>query len=156
MRRVRELGIFEAEEICDLSLRGFRCPTCRTVGVLSMTGLRVPRLKYSGSLRLRKFGLSAGAVLRVPQAEGNWGSSRYLGVAALGDSVFLWVKGLVVPKLTRRELPSGRTRVPQSCRDLGLPSLEFEAVRLRVYEGFSGCVPVGLPAVLRRSELGGL
>ena len=139
--RLRKLG--------GVSLRGFRFPTCRTVGVLRRTGLRVPRLRYSGSLRLRKFGLSAGAIFRVPQAEGNWGSSRYLGVAALGDSVFLWVKGLVVPKLTRRELPSGRTRVPQSCRDLGLPSLEFEAVRLRVYEGFSGCVPVGLPAVLR-------
>ena len=55
-----------------------------------------------------------GAVLRVPLAEGNWGSSRYLGIAALGDLVFLWVKGLVVPKLTRRELPSGRTQVPQS------------------------------------------
>ena len=98
MRRVRELGIFEAEEICDLSLRGFRCPTCRTVGVLSMTGLRVPRLKYSGSLRLRKFGLSAGAIFRVPQAEGNWGYSRYLKIAALGDSVFLRLKGLVVPE----------------------------------------------------------
>ena len=43
-------------------------------------------------------GLSVGAVLRVPLAEGNWGSSRYLGIAALGDLVFLWVKGLVVPE----------------------------------------------------------
>ena len=120
------------------------------------TGLRVPRLRYSGSLRLRKFGLSAGAIFRVPQAEGNCGSSRYLGIAAPGDLVFLWVKGLVVPKLTIHELPSGRTRVPQSCGDLGLPSLEFEAVRLRVYKGFPGCVPVSLPAVLRRWELGGL
>ena len=92
----------------------------------------------------------------MPQAEGNCGSSRYLGIAAPGDLVFLWVKGLVVPKLTIHELPSGRTRVPQSCGDLGLPSLEFEAVRLRVYEGFAGCVPVSLPAVLRRWELGGL
>ena len=137
----------------QLSLRGFRFPTCRTVWVLRRTGLRVPRPRYSGSLRLRKFGLSAGAIFRVPQAEG---SSRYLGIAAPGDSVFLWVKGLVVPKLTIHELPSGRTRVPQSCRDLGLPSLEFEAVRLRVYEGFAGCVPVSLPAVLWRWELGGL
>ena len=42
--------------------------------------------------------LSAGAIFRVPQVEGNWGYSRYLRVAALGDSVFLWVKGLVVPE----------------------------------------------------------
>ena len=105
MHRVRELGIFEAEEICDLSLRGFRCPTCRTVGVLSMTGLRVPRLKYSGSLRLRKFGLSAGAVLRVPQAEGNWGYFRYLGISALGHFLFLWVKGFVVPEADETRVP---------------------------------------------------
>ena len=49
-------------------------------------------------MRLRKFGLSAGAILRMLQAEGNWGYSRYLRVAALGDSVFLPVKGLVVPE----------------------------------------------------------
>ena len=48
------------------------------------------------SPRLRKFCLSAGAIFRVPQAEGNWGYSRYLRVAALGDSMCLWVKGLVV------------------------------------------------------------
>ena len=88
--RLRKLG--------GVSLRGFRFPTCRTVGVLRRTGLRVPRLRYSGSLRLRKFGLSAGAIFRVPQAEGNWGYSRYLRVAALGDLVFLGVKGLVVPE----------------------------------------------------------
>ena len=34
----------------------------------------------------------------MPQAEGNRGYSRYLRVAALGDSVFLPVKGLVVPE----------------------------------------------------------
>jgi len=107
MHRVRELGIFEAEEIGDLSLRGFRRPTCRTVGVLSMTGLRVRRLKYSGSLRIRKFGLSAGAVFRVPQAEGNWGSSRYLGVAALGDSVFLGF-GVSQPGIGRGQAKSLR------------------------------------------------
>ena len=32
------------------------------------------------------------------QAEGNWGYSRYLWVTALGDLVFLGVKGLVVPE----------------------------------------------------------
>ena len=48
------------------------------------------------SPRLRKFCLSVGAIFRVPQAEGNWGYSRYLRVAELGDSMFLWVKGLVV------------------------------------------------------------
>ena len=57
MHRVRELGIFEAEEIGGLSLRGFRCPTFRTVGVLSMTGMssqaevfRVSEVKELGSL----------------------------------------------------------------------------------------------------------
>ena len=55
-------------------------------------------MRYSGSPRLRKFGPSAGAIFRVPQADGTWGYSRYLRVAALGDSVFLRVKGLVVPE----------------------------------------------------------
>ena len=36
--------------------------------------------------------------MRVPQADGNWGYSRYLRVAALGYSVFLPVKGLGVPE----------------------------------------------------------
>ena len=36
--------------------------------------------------------------MRMPQAEGNWGYSRYLRVASLGGSVFLSVKGLVVPE----------------------------------------------------------
>lgn len=156
MRRLRELGISEAEEIGGFSLRSFKFPSYRIVGVLRMKGLRVPRLRSLGTLRLGAFGLSAGAIFRVPQTEANWGYFRYLGISALGHFLFLWVKGLVVPKLTIHELPSGRTRVPQSCGDLGLPSLEFEAVRLRVYEGFAGCVPVSLPAVLRRWELGGL
>ena len=34
----------------------------------------------------------------MPQAEGNWGYSRYLRVTAPGDAVFLPVKGLVVPE----------------------------------------------------------
>ena len=37
-----------------------------------------------------------GAIFRVPQAEGNWGYSRYLRVAVLENSVFLRVKGLAV------------------------------------------------------------
>ena len=94
--RLRKLGGGQ------LSLRGFRFPTGRTVWVLRRTGLRVPRPRYSGSLRLRKFGLSAGAIFRVPQAEG---SSRYLGIAAPGDSVFLWVKGLVVPEADEMRAP---------------------------------------------------
>ena len=32
------------------------------------------------------------------QPEGNWGYSRYLRVTALGELVFLGVKGLVVPE----------------------------------------------------------
>lgn len=39
-----------------------------------------------------------GAILRVPQPEGNWGYSRCLRVTALGDLVLLGVKGLVVPE----------------------------------------------------------
>ena len=46
-----------------------------------------------------------GAIFTVPQAEWNWGYSRYLRVAALGDSVFLWVKGLVVPKADETQAP---------------------------------------------------
>ena len=51
--------------------------------------------------------VSAGAVFRVPQAEGNWGSSRYLGVAALGDSVFLGF-GVSQPGIGRRQAKSLR------------------------------------------------
>ena len=63
MHRVRELGIFEAEEIRGFLLRRFRSPTGTTFGVLRTKSerawvLRAPRLKYSGSPRLRKFGLS--------------------------------------------------------------------------------------------------
>ena len=39
-----------------------------------------------------------GVIFRVTQAEGNWGYSMYLRVTAPGNSVFLWVKGLVVPE----------------------------------------------------------
>ena len=105
MRRLRELGISEAEEIGGFSLRSFRFPSYRTVGVLRMKGLRVPRLRYSWSLRLGKFGLSAGAILGVPQAEGNWGYFRYLGISALGQFLFLWVKELVVTEADETRAP---------------------------------------------------
>ena len=39
------------------------------------------------------------------QAEGNWGYSRYLRVTALGDLVFLGVKGLVVPEADEMRAP---------------------------------------------------
>ena len=39
------------------------------------------------------------------QAEGNWGYSRYLRVTALGDLVFLGVKGLVVPEADEMQAP---------------------------------------------------
>ena len=124
MRRLRELGISEAEEIGGFSLRSFKFPSYRIVGVLRMKGLRVPRLRSLGTLRLGAFGLSAGAIFRVPQTEGNWGYFRYLGISALGHFLFLWVKGLVVPEADARSLQV-RTWVPQSCWDLEPSSLEF-------------------------------
>ena len=39
------------------------------------------------------------------QAEGNWGYSRYLRFAALGDLVFLPTKGLVVPEADKKRAP---------------------------------------------------
>ena len=105
MRRLREIGISEAEEIRAFSLRSFRFPSYSTVGVLRMKGLRVPRLRYSWSLRLGKFGLSEGAILRVPQAEGNWGYFRFLGISALGQFLFLWVKELVVTEADEMQAP---------------------------------------------------
>ena len=61
----------------SVSLRGFRFPTCRTVGILRSTGLRVPRLRYLGHLKIRKFGVSAGVIFRVPQDEGNGTPLQY-------------------------------------------------------------------------------
>ena len=105
MRRLRELGISEAEEIGGFSLRSFKFPSYRIVGVLRMKGLRVPRLRSLGTLRLGAFGLSAGAIFRVPQTEANWGYFRYLGISALGHFLFLWVKGLVVPEADEMRAP---------------------------------------------------
>ena len=76
---MRERGIFEAKEIRwrGVSLRGFRFPTCRTVGILRSMGLRVHRLRYLGHLKIRKFGVSAGVIFRVPQDEGNGTPLQY-------------------------------------------------------------------------------
>ena len=43
MRRVRELGIFEAEEIRGFLLRRFRSPTGRTIEVLRKKSFKSPQ-----------------------------------------------------------------------------------------------------------------
>ena len=98
--RLRKSGFSQAKELWGLSLRGCRSPKCRTVGSLEDEGIEV----FSAS-ELGKFGLSAGAIFRMPQAEGNWDSSRYLGVSALRDSVFLRVKRLVALEADKTQVP---------------------------------------------------
>ena len=71
--RVRKLEISEAKEIRDFLLREFRSPKGRTVRVLRRKSFKSSQRRYSGSPRLTTFGLSAGAIFRVPQAEKNWG-----------------------------------------------------------------------------------
>ena len=56
MRRVRELGIFEAEEIRGFFLRRFRSPTGRTGGVL----------------RTKSFKSSQAEVFRVSEVKEIW------------------------------------------------------------------------------------
>ena len=56
MHRVRELGIFEAEEIRGFFLRRFRSPTGRTVGVL----------------RTKSFKSSQAEVFRVSEVKESW------------------------------------------------------------------------------------
>ena len=56
MHRVRELGIFEAEEIRGFLLRRFRSETGRTVGVL----------------RMKSFKSSQAEVFRVSEVKETW------------------------------------------------------------------------------------
>ena len=70
--RKRKSGFSPAKELWGLSLRPCRSLTCRTVGSLEDKGIEIFRVSELG-----KFGLSAGAIFRVPQAERNWDSSRY-------------------------------------------------------------------------------
>ena len=70
---MRKLAICEAEEIRGFLLRDFRSLKGRTVRALRRKSFKSSQAEVSGSPSLRKFGLSAGAIFRVPQAERNWG-----------------------------------------------------------------------------------
>ena len=65
------LGIYEIEEIGDFSLTGFRSQTGRTVGVLGRKRFKSSQLEVFRVSEIKEIWFLAGAIFRVPQAEGN-------------------------------------------------------------------------------------